>query len=95
MCAQRKKSITYSATVEAKKSTFDVQPTILSMSRSTAGEHYLYSSLYLRRAVTTTSAAHVEAHLQVAPVQQFAYGHDVIEQSACQVANRGTKIVVL
>jgi hypothetical protein len=57
------------------------------MPPSTAGEHHLYSSLYLRRAVTATSAAHVEAYLVVSPVQQFAYSHDVIEQSACQVAN--------
>jgi hypothetical protein len=61
------------------------------MSRLTTAGHLPDSALELRRAETTTSVSQLEAHLQAAPVKQFSENHDIVEQSACQVADRGPR----
>jgi hypothetical protein len=71
------------------QSALHVQSTFLDTSRSTTAGHLLHSALELRRTETTTSASQLEAHLQAAPVEQFPQNHDIIEQSVCQVADRG------
>jgi hypothetical protein len=76
------KSITHPAIEEAKKISLDVQSTFLDISHSTTGGHVPYNAPYLRGAESTTSAAHVEAHLLAAQVQQFTYRHHIIRQSA-------------
>jgi hypothetical protein len=38
-----------------------------------------------------TSISQLEAHLQAAPVKQFPANHNIIEQSVCQVADRGSQ----
>jgi hypothetical protein len=43
----------------------------------------------LRRGETTTSASQMEAYLQAAPVKDFREYHDVMERSACQIADGG------
>jgi hypothetical protein len=73
------------------QSTPHVQSTFLSMSRSTTAGHLPHSALEFRRAETTISASQLEAHLQAAPVEQFPENHDIVEQSACQVADRGPR----
>jgi ferredoxin len=79
------------ATEEAMQSALHVQFTFLDMSCSTTVGHLPHSALELRRAETTTSASQLEAHLQAAPVEQFPEYHDIVEQSACQVADRGPR----
>jgi hypothetical protein len=59
------------------------------MSHSTTAGHLPHSALELRRTETTTSSSQPEAHLQAAPVEQSKENHDIVEQSACQVADRG------
>jgi hypothetical protein len=44
--------------------------------------------LELHRGGTTTSASQLEAHLQVAPEEQFQENHDINEHSTCQVADK-------
>jgi hypothetical protein len=70
------------ATEEAMQSALHVQSTFLDMSCSTTAGHLPHSALELRR------ASQLEAHLH-APVEQFPENHDIVEQSACQVADRG------
>jgi hypothetical protein len=73
------------------QSALHVQSTFLDMLRSTTAGHLPPSALVLRRAETTTSASQLEAHLQAAPVEQFSENHDIVEQSACQIADRGLR----
>jgi hypothetical protein len=65
-------------------SALHVQSTFLDMSHSITAGHLPHSALEPRFAETTTSASHLEAHLQVAPVEQLPENHDIVEQSACQ-----------
>jgi hypothetical protein len=60
------------------------------MSRSTTAGNLPYSALEFRLA-ETTSASQLEAHLQAAPVEESPENHDIVEQSACQVADRGPR----
>jgi hypothetical protein len=62
------------------QSALHVNSTYLDMSRSTTTGHIPHSALELRRAVTTSSASQLEAHLQAAPVEQFPENHDIVEQ---------------
>jgi hypothetical protein len=73
------------------QSALHVQPTFLDMSCSTTAGHLPHSALELRHAETTTSASQLEAHLQAAPVEQFPENHNIVEQSACQLADRGPR----
>jgi hypothetical protein len=73
------------------QSALHVQSTFLDMSGSTIAEHLPHSSLELRRAETTTSASQLEAHHQAVPVEQFPGNRDIVEQSACQLADRGPR----
>jgi hypothetical protein len=92
MCPHRKNpSELDSAIKEAMQSARHVQSTFLDMSRSTTVRHLPHSALELRRAETTTSASQQEAHLKAAPVEQFQENHDIVEESACQVAVRGPR----
>jgi hypothetical protein len=70
------------------QSALHVQSTFLGMLRSTTAGHLPHSALELRRPGTTTSASQLEAHIQATPVKQFPENHDIVEQSACQVASR-------
>jgi hypothetical protein len=60
------------------------------MSSSTTAGHLPHSALEFRLVETTTSASELEAKLQAAPAEQFPENYDILEQSACQVADRGT-----
>jgi hypothetical protein len=62
------------------QSVLDIQSTFLDMSRSTTVGHLPHSALELRRAETTTSASHLEAHLQTALVELFSENHDISER---------------
>jgi hypothetical protein len=61
------------------------------MSRSTTAGHLPHIALKLLRTETTTSASQLEAHLQAAPAEQFPENHDIVEQSACQVSDKGPR----
>jgi hypothetical protein len=74
------------------QSAFDIQSTFLNFPSSTTSRytHLPHNVLELRRAETTISAcSHQGAHLQAAQVKHFPENHDIVEQSACQVADRG------
>jgi hypothetical protein len=86
---EKKSSELDPATEEAMQSALHVQSTFQDMSLSNTAGHLPHSALELNRAETTTSASQLEAHHQAAPVGQFPENHDIIEQSACQVADRG------
>jgi hypothetical protein len=62
---------------------------ILLMSLSATAEHVLHTALVLRSTETTVSAPQLEAHLQATPEEQFPENHDIVQQSVCQVADRG------
>jgi hypothetical protein len=76
-------------TEEAMQSALGAQLTFLDMLCPTTARHILHSVLKLSHAETTTSTSQLEAHLQVALVEQFPENHDIVEQSTCQVAERG------
>jgi hypothetical protein len=73
------------------QSALHVQSNFLDMSRSTTAGYLPHSPLELRRAETTTSTSQLEAHLQAALVEQFPENHDIVEQSASQVADSGPR----
>jgi hypothetical protein len=66
----------------------DVKPIFLDTPRLTTAGHLPHSQPELPCAETTTSAPHLEAHLQAISVEQFPYSRDIVEKSACQVADR-------
>jgi hypothetical protein len=70
------------------QSALHVQSTFPDMSRSTTAGHLPHSALELRP-TETTSVTQLEAHLQADQVEQFKGNYDSVEQSACQVADRG------
>jgi hypothetical protein len=63
------------------------------MSRSNTAGHLPHSALELRRAETPAPTSQLERERQAAPVEQLPHSrnHDIVHQSACQVANRGPR----
>jgi hypothetical protein len=59
------------------------------MSLSTTAGHVPRSALKLLRAQTTTSVSELEPHIQAAPEDHIQENTDIVEQSNCQVADRG------
>jgi hypothetical protein len=68
------------------QSALDVQSTFLDMSLSDTAGYLPHIVLELRRAETTTSVSHLEAHIQAAPAEQFPEKR-IVEQSTCQIAH--------
>jgi hypothetical protein len=79
----------YLATEEVMQSFLHIQSTFLDMLRSTTARYLTHSVLELHHLETITSASELEANLQVAPVEQFQENHNIVEHSACQVADTG------
>jgi hypothetical protein len=76
-------------TEEAMQSAINIQSSFLDVSHLTTAGHLPHSVLKLHHAETTTSASQVEAHQQAAKIHQFPGNHDMVEQSVCQVADKG------
>jgi hypothetical protein len=70
------------------QSAIQVQFAVLDMSCLTAVRHLPHCVLDLHCAETLTPTSQLKAHLKAALVQQFQENH-ILEQSACQVADRG------
>jgi hypothetical protein len=70
------------------QSAIQVQSAVLDMSCLTAARHLPHRVLGLHCAETLTPASQLKAHIKSALVQQFQENH-ILEQSACQVADRG------
>jgi hypothetical protein len=69
----------------------DVHSTFLDILHSTTAGYLPPSALEVRHAETTTSASHVETHLQAAPAEEFPENRDVAEQLACHPADSGPR----
>jgi hypothetical protein len=89
-CPHRKSPLQLDpATEEAMQLTLDVPSSFLDLSCSTTARHLPNNAVELCRTETTTSASQLEARLRAVLVKQFPEDDNIIEPSACQVADRG------
>lgn len=71
-------------------SALDVQSVYLDMSRSIIAGHLPHSAQALGRTETTTSVSQLEGP-GPGPGPRTTENHSVVEQSACETANRGPR----